>query len=64
MAIERVIRFEIKCDMCGTDYGWYSFDGITEAVQTIRGEGWGVRYRRGRVIEWVACPEHNDFDNG
>lgn len=64
MAIIKQVRFDIECDACGKNYGWYLFDNITEAIRTIRGDGWGVKRKRGGVPVLVACPDHNDFDNG
>jgi hypothetical protein len=63
--IEKVVRFRIACDTadCGEEYDWQLFDNQSQAVRQIRDNGWGV-YRRHGKIESVACPTHNDFDNG
>lgn len=62
--IDREIKYNIACDTCGTEYEWHSFDSIRDAVQVIRDNGWGVKRGRGGVVTFVACPRHNDFDNG
>ena len=64
MTITKQIRFNIECDACGTSYAWYLFDNITDAIRQIRDDGWGVKRARGGAPVLVACPDHNDFDNG
>lgn len=66
MTITKQTRFNIECDRCGKVYGWYLFDNQTDAIRQIRDDGWGVRRVKSMNVTAtvVACPDHNDFDNG
>jgi hypothetical protein len=63
--IERQVLYVLSCDTedCFETHEWYPTMSREGMIRLARDNGWGV-HRKGAKVLSVACPEHNDFDNG
>jgi hypothetical protein len=66
MAIEKEILYVLSCDSqdCHETHEWHPGFSRSYMIRVARDNGWGVHRGRGGKVLSIACPDHNDFDNG
>jgi hypothetical protein len=64
--IERQILYVLSCDSegCWETHEWQPDMSRAEMIRLARDNGWGVHRGQGGKVLSIACPDHNDFDNG
>jgi hypothetical protein len=61
--IYETTAWRIDCER-GRTHEWHPDLSREGMIRLARDNGWGVRRGTGGKVLVVACPEHNDFDNG
>lgn len=62
--IEKETLYVVSCDSdCFETHEWHPGLSRQAMIRVARDNGWGFLYRDRRLVA-VACPRHNDFDNG
>lgn len=65
MAVEKETLYIIDCDTGGcSESAEWQLGPRAYVIDIARDNGWGFKIGRGGKVTLVACPEHNDFDNG